>query len=508
MKYLMEIWKMKTIHLILMMTAILLSIAFSDVSAQTTGGPALVVHYQFSDMVASGKNVYVTYQQNIGNGEGSSVFFRKSTDGGSSFDKIIPLGNDSRSANPMVATSGNNVYVTWMENWGGHGNSYVMFERSTDGGNTFSMPVRLSNNDGEAGPQKIIASGNSVYILILYSLQGNTAERVSLLSSHDNGTTFGMPTTILEDTQTRGSVDMVVSEDGNLVYVSGQDSGKCPIDKMDCQYNIFLEKSTDGGTSFEDPITVKTTNQSIAYPIMTTSDGNVYLSWSETMGDNRILFFAKSNDKGTTVSKPVVFSQEIGESSFPQLVANGKNVFLVWDYSNESIILNEKYHNNIVTDSPVSGFFFAKSIDGGNTFSSPINLSGIAGTSYWSNVASSGNNVFVSWGTKFNDTQEVFIKKSTDDGITFGNAIKLTDSKQNYFQMEAISSGNYVYVAIDSAYPGDDLFLVSSDDDGNTFGNLVNLNHGIIVPEFPLAIQVLLISSVLLMVLYRIKFRK
>ena len=479
-----------------MMIAIVLSIAFSDVSAQMLGGPALVVHYQFSDMAASGKNVYVTYQQNIdGNGVGPSVFFRKSIDGGSSFDKIIPLGNNSHSANPMVATSGNNVYVTWMENWGGQGNSYVMFERSTDGGNTFSTPIRLSNNDGDSGPQKIIASGNSVYLLIIYSLQGNTAERISLLSSHDNGTTFGVPITVLEDTQTRGSADMVVSEDGNLVYVSGQDSGKCPIDTVDCQYKIFFEKSTDGGTSFEDPITVKTTSQSIAYPTMTTSNGNVYLIWSELIGVNRVLFLAKSNDNGSAISKPIVFSQEIGESSFPQLSANGKNVFLVWDY------------NNIVTDSP-AGFFFAKSNDGGNTFSSPINLSGIAGTSYWSNVASSNNNVFVSWGVKFNDKQEVFIKKSADNGVTFGNAIKLTDSKQNYFQMKEISSGNYVYVAIDSAYPGDDLFLVSSDDGGNTFGNLVNLNHETTVPEFSFAVPVLLISSVLSIVLYRIKFRK
>lgn len=498
---------MKTLH-IAVIAGIVLSIAFSDVSAQVTSGPALVVHYQFSDMAASGKNVYVTYQQNIGDEAGSPVFFRKSIDGGSSFDKIVPLGNDSHSANPLVATSGNNVYVTWMENWGGQGNSYVMFERSTDGGNTFSTPIKLSNNDGESGPQKIIASGNSVYLLILYSLQGNTAERVSLLSSHDNGRTFGAPTTVLEDTQTRGSADMVVSEDGNLVYVSGQDSGKCPIDTMDCQYKIFLEKSTDGGTSFEDPIIVKSTNQSIAYQIMTTFDGNVYLAWSELIGDNRVLFLAKSNDKGSTVSTPVIFSQEIGESSFPQLAANGKNVFVVWDYSNESIILNEKSHNNTVIDSPVSGFFFAKSTDGGSTFSSPINLSGTTGTSYWSNVSSSGNNVFVSWGTKFNDKQEVFIKKSADNGVTFGNAIKLTDSKQNYFQMKAVSSGNYVYVAIDSAYPGDDLFLVSSNDGGNTFGNLVNLNHETTVPEFSFAVPVLLISSILSIVLYRIKFRK
>ncbi|MDE1873455.1 MAG: exo-alpha-sialidase, partial [Thaumarchaeota archaeon] len=148
------------------------------------------------------------------------------------------------------------------------------------------------------------------------------------------------------------------------------------------------------------------------------------------------------------------------------------------------------------------------SSDGGNTFSDPINLSGAAGTSYWSNIATSGNNVLVSWGTKSEDKEDVFIRKSIDNGTTFDDAVKLTDAKQNYFQMQMISSGNNVYVAIDTALPGDDLFLASSNDNGNTFGNMVNLNHEISVPEFPFAIPILLIGIISLIVFYRMKFRK
>ncbi|MGI0092570.1 MAG: hypothetical protein ACREA8_00540, partial [Nitrosotalea sp.] len=354
-----------------------------------------------------------------------------------------------------------------------------------------------------AGPQKIIASGNSVYLLITYSMQGNTMTRASLVSSHDNGITFSAPVTVLEDIQTRGSIDMAVSENESQVYMFGQDSGKCPIDTMNCQYTTFLKKSIDGGMSFENPVMIKTTNQSITYPLITASGDNVYLAWAEQIGDNVDLFFAKSNDKGSTVSKPYVFSPEIGDSSFPQLVANGKNVFVVWDYSNEAIISNEIYHNSSVTFFPVSGFFFTKSLDGGNTFSLPINLSGPSGTSYWSNIASSDNNVFVTWGTKFDDIQDVFIKKSADNGLTFDDAIEITDSKHTYFQTKLMSSGNNVYVAIDSAYPGDDLFLVSSSDAGNTFGNPENLNHEITVPEFPFAIPVLLIGITSLIVFHR-----
>ena len=495
---------MKTLHLSVIAIIFLAGFSLSTALAQVQNEPAMSVHYQFSQMAASGKNVYVTYQQNIGNGAGESVFFRKSSDLGSSFGTITQLGNASHAVNPLVAASGNNVYVAWMDNWGTSGHSYAMFERSTDGGDTFSAPMMLSNStDGDANIQQIIATGNNVYVLIDYALQENTVSRFSFRASHDNGATFGNSITLLDDTQTRGSVSISVSPDGKDIYAFGEDSRKCPIQTMDCQYQLFLRKSMDGGTSFTDQTIIKSVNEQIVYSQISTSENNVYLVWGEQIGNDLELFFVKSNDGGMTFSTTTIISQKTGGSSALHMVANGNNVFVLWDYNNEETILYEKYHNSTIIDSPVSGFFFTKSSDGGNTFSLPENLSGDPGTSYWSDIETSGNNVFVSWGDKFDDKIDVFFRKSMDSGTTFGDTVKLTDIKQDYFLVQMISSDNDVYAAMGTALPGDDLFLIASHDGGNTFGNLVNLNHEITVPEFTFAMPILLVSITSVIVFYR-----
>ena len=66
-----------------------------------------------------------------------------------------------------------------------------------------------------------------------------------------------------------------------------------------------------------------------------------------------------------------------------QLVVIGNTVYAVWE---EEI------------DSSDTDIFFAKSVDGGQTFSSPINISYTPGTdSFHPSVAVSGTNVSVVW---------------------------------------------------------------------------------------------------------------
>src|SRR5574340_851853 len=240
---------MKTLHLSIIAIIFVVGFSVSTVLAQVASEPAIAVHYQFSQMTASG----------------------------------------------------NNVYVAWMENWGGTGNSYAVFERSTDSGNTFSAPITLSNStDGDANIQQIIASGNNVYVLIDYTLQGNTVAELSFRASHDNGTTFGDPVILLKDTQTRGTVNISASQDGKTIYAFGEDSSNCPIQTMNCQYQLFLRKSTDEGLSFTKPTIIKTVSEEIAFAYIqiATSENDVYLVWGEQIGDNLELFLAKSNDDG------------------------------------------------------------------------------------------------------------------------------------------------------------------------------------------------------------------
>ncbi|MDN5867543.1 MAG: hypothetical protein L0H55_09105, partial [Candidatus Nitrosocosmicus sp.] len=62
-----------------------------------------------------------------------------------------------------MATSGENLYITW---WGNNtGNWEVLFKASTDGGNTFGDKINLSNStDVDSQDAEIAASGDNVFV--------------------------------------------------------------------------------------------------------------------------------------------------------------------------------------------------------------------------------------------------------------------------------------------------------------------------------------------------------
>ena len=72
--------------------------------------------------------------------------------------------------------------------------------------------------------------------------------------------------------------------------------------------------------------------------------------------------------------------------------------------------------------------FFARSTDNGETFGNAINLSNAMGRSEDSNIAASGDNVYVTWWDNKTGTREVYFRASTDNGETFGNTIMLNST--------------------------------------------------------------------------------
>jgi hypothetical protein len=73
--------------------------------------------------------------------------FKASTNGGKTFGSQINLSNTpkSMSDNAEIATSGNNVYITWWERANQTSNEPVM-KVSNDNGKTFGEKIMLSNN--------------------------------------------------------------------------------------------------------------------------------------------------------------------------------------------------------------------------------------------------------------------------------------------------------------------------------------------------------------------------
>ena len=87
-----------------------------------------------------------------------------------------------------IATSDNNVYITWWSNK--TGNMEVMFRASTDNGVTFGDKMNLSNTTAaDSDDAEIAASGDSVYVT--WWERNDTSDEPVARVSNDNGATFG-----------------------------------------------------------------------------------------------------------------------------------------------------------------------------------------------------------------------------------------------------------------------------------------------------------------------------
>jgi hypothetical protein len=221
--------------------------------------------------------------------------------------------------------------------------------------------------------------------------------------------------------------------------------------------------------SYNGVLNVSNNNRTSADPQIDISGNNTYVVWSDDSPGNPDIFFTKSTDGGNTFSdKPINLSNNSGLSSNPVLSVRGSNVCVVW-------------HDDTYKSFDV---FFAKSADGGNTFSKPIKLTQSANNiivdSEFPSIASFENDVYLVWQENSTGFFDVLLKKSTDGGNTFSDRpINLSKNKGNSSDPEVFSDNkNDIFVVWDDDSPGSaDIFFTKSTDGGETFSKPVNLSN-------------------------------
>jgi hypothetical protein len=120
----------------------------------------------------SGNNTYVVWSDDSPGT--ADIFFTKSTDGGETFSKPVNLSNNTRgSFDPVLAISKNHIFVAWDDDI--PGNADILFTKSTDRGNSFSIkPINLSKNVGRSlYPDVAVSRSNNSYIVWSDDTPGN-----------------------------------------------------------------------------------------------------------------------------------------------------------------------------------------------------------------------------------------------------------------------------------------------------------------------------------------------
>ena len=216
--------------------------------------------------------------------------------------------NTSSSQGPQVTSSGNNVYVTWYDNT--PGNFDIFFRVSNNNGGTFGIPINISNNGGSSARPQIAVSGNNVYVTWTDFTPG--LPEIFLAASTNNGGSFGIPVNISNNFGSSESPQIALS--GNNIYVTWQDTN---LGNME----IFFAASNNNGTSFGTSINLSNNAGFSMIPQIVTSGNNVYVTWQDNIfGGNDILVI--SNNQPFGFGTPINISNNLGFSENPQIAAS------------------------------------------------------------------------------------------------------------------------------------------------------------------------------------------
>ena len=114
--------------------------------------------------------------------------------------------------------------------------------------------------------------------------------------------------------------------------------------------------------------------------------------------------------------------------------------------------------------------FYKLSINGGTSFGNMVNLSNNAGSSGFPDVAASGNNVCVMWSDSDFGNVEIFYRRSTDGGMTFGPIDNLSNNGgfSNFPAIAALENSVYVVWQDQDAITEDNEILYRKSTDGGT----------------------------------------
>ncbi|OGD20219.1 MAG: hypothetical protein A2Y69_06705 [Candidatus Aminicenantes bacterium RBG_13_59_9] len=269
--------------------------------------------------IDSTDTIHVVWQDDSsGNSE---IYYKRSKDGGTTWSAIQNLSSTlGGSMSPATAIgSGDSVHVVWQEST--PGNWEIYYKKSTDGGSTWNAARRLTWTDGES-LNPAIASGDNIHIVWEDEAPGNY--EIYYKRSTDGGTTWGSAKRLTWTSAGSFAPTIAMGTSGQ-VHVAWSDDATG-------NDEIYYRRSTDGGATWNGARRLTwTTGGSFSPAIAVDSSDQIHIAWhDDTSGDNEI-YTKMSTDGGTTWSKIDRLTVNSGASENPAwAVDSADTLHLVW----------------------------------------------------------------------------------------------------------------------------------------------------------------------------------
>lgn len=138
-------------------------------------------------------NIFCIWNDGRRGGSGTDIYYAKSTNNGVSFGQNKMVNSvsgsvDKKRTAPSISAYGSNLYVVWREEDDNNGsNRKIYFKKSTDGGSTFSTEYEIASN-GFGSPSMNVSSKGEIYIA--YPNYSGDKNGIFCTKSIDGGVSF------------------------------------------------------------------------------------------------------------------------------------------------------------------------------------------------------------------------------------------------------------------------------------------------------------------------------
>ena len=301
---------------------------------QAIAVPGTTNAFLFHDMVLdSPGNIYLVWTSS---GFPDGIYFSRSNNNGSSWVNPVQVYNSqsfSTRKSCITVNQAGNLYVAFEEYIGDMDSISLKYTGSTDNGLNWSPPLEIYNEDifDKRYPHSLIPSittdnDGNIYAF-WYSVNISPLELAVYFNRSDNtGTTWSQPGKILSS-EILNSYHIAVDHDGNINLLWCE----APVG---ADYQMYFRRFTDKGTAGGE-ITTLFPVLEIKQPraIAVDSAGNINILFTAKIQEDIYgLLFSRSTDNGQTWSQPLEIPYDFAMEAFNMTVDNTGNLYIAIFY--------------------------------------------------------------------------------------------------------------------------------------------------------------------------------
>jgi hypothetical protein len=336
---------------------------------------------------------------------------------------------------PTVARdSKNTIHVVWQDPVSGFHEIY--YKNSTDGGSTWTPAKRLTWTAGHSEGPVLAIDSNDVIHVIWSDFTATSNYEIYYKRSADGGATWSYSKR-LTWTPLSSGLPAIAIDPGDTIHIVWTDI-------VQGHDEIYYKNSSDGGATWTAAKRLTWTSSYALFPdVATDSDKNIHVVWyhaSQSSGGSPEIYYRKSADRGATWSAVKRLTWTSGYSFNPVIaIDSNKNIHVVWYDKTPGM----------------PEIYYKKSSDGGTTWTAAKRLTWTPGWSEYPAIAIDSKNIIhVVWNDHTPGNPEIYYAKSTDGGVNWTAAERLTWlSAESRSPSVVVDANNTVHVVWWCALP-------------------------------------------------------